>query len=84
MDPELLQDEAHRLMNDFKVGIEKKAEKDRKKALKKWQKKNPGLNINETLFSNSMSQSQGQSFAGGRTTDMASGLNSSNYYAESN
>lgn len=56
MDKNVLNDEAKRLMNDFKVGIEKKAEKDRKKAMKKWQKKNPGLNINETLFNSSMSQ----------------------------
>ena len=88
MNPELLNDEAHRLMNNFKAGIEKKAEKDRKKAMKKWQKKNPGLNLNESILSsNQMSQSQGSMAYNGRATDMSAaghGLNSSNYYAESN
>jgi hypothetical protein len=45
-------------MNNFKVGIEKKAEKDRAKAMKKWKKKNPNLNINETILTSNMSQSQ--------------------------
>ena len=87
MNPELLNDEAHRLMSDFKAGIEKKAEKDRKKAMKKWEKKNPGLNINGSILSSNMSQSQSSIAYNGRFTDMSTagnGLNSSAYYAESN
>jgi hypothetical protein len=51
MDKDVLNSEAQKLMASYKDSILKNSETDRKKALKKWQKKNPNLNINNSAYS---------------------------------
>lgn len=54
MSKDVLNQEAQKLMAEYKTGIEKKAQKDRKKAMKKWKKQNPHLlNVNESNYNSS-------------------------------